>query len=234
MFHQVDEREAQLRQQWADHKNRFKSGAKRSSLRGVIKSSYLTELGGRPDGRAPAPQPPAAAAAAARKPLASEGASPSRRSDNGDDGWEDVCSTDVIHAALAGACVQRLCAKRVYQGYVQRVCASVCASECARHGCRKSVGTLHAWVSRAGTSVGTSPLGSLKRGYKHGRCERGCTVKVAVNSSTKNICIDEKIPPLSFDVNPFTEILHCRYLPVFIYFPFRLFVFALFIPPSYR
>lgn len=40
----MDEREEELRQQWADHRQRFKSGAKRSTLRGVIKSSYLTEL----------------------------------------------------------------------------------------------------------------------------------------------------------------------------------------------
>lgn len=45
----MDEREEELRQQWADHRQRFKSGAKRSSLRGVIKSSYLKEL--RDDGR---------------------------------------------------------------------------------------------------------------------------------------------------------------------------------------
>ncbi len=42
----MDEKEEELRQQWADHRRRFKSGAKRSSLRGVIKSSYLTELSG--------------------------------------------------------------------------------------------------------------------------------------------------------------------------------------------
>ncbi|CAN0376370.1 unnamed protein product, partial [Ectocarpus fasciculatus] len=44
---EVDEREELLRQQWADHRQRFKSGAKRSALRGVIKSSYLTELSDR-------------------------------------------------------------------------------------------------------------------------------------------------------------------------------------------
>lgn len=120
---QVDEREAQLRQQWADHEKRFKSGAKRSSLRGVIRSSYLTELGGRPDGRAPVP----AAAAAARKPLAQDGASSSAPFNDGDDGWEDVRSTDATPAAPAGVCVQI-------------VCASVCAS----------VGTC------VGPSVGTS------------------------------------------------------------------------------
>ena len=136
MFHQVDEREAQLRQQWADHKKRFKSGAKRSSLRGVIKSSYLTELGGRPDGRAPAPPPPpaaAAASAAARKPLVSEGASPSRRSDNGDDGWEDVCSTDATPAAPAGACAQSVRAKRAFKACVQKhVCKRVCVKACVQ------------------------------------------------------------------------------------------------------
>lgn len=41
---QAKEREEELRRLWADHKNRFKSGAKRASLRGVIKSSYLPEL----------------------------------------------------------------------------------------------------------------------------------------------------------------------------------------------
>ncbi|CAM9637484.1 unnamed protein product, partial [Discosporangium mesarthrocarpum] len=41
---EVDEREEELRQLWADHHQRFRSGARRSSLRGVINSSYLPEL----------------------------------------------------------------------------------------------------------------------------------------------------------------------------------------------
>ncbi|CAM9931799.1 unnamed protein product [Ectocarpus sp. 6 AP-2014] len=47
---EVDEREELLRQQWVEHRQRFKSGAKRSTLRGVIKSSYLTELSDRGGG----------------------------------------------------------------------------------------------------------------------------------------------------------------------------------------
>lgn len=99
----MDEREAQLRQQWADHKKRFKSGAKRSSLRGVIKSSYLTEMGGRPDGRRPTAP---AAASAASKPLALEGhgASSSPRFNDSDGSWEDVRSTNAASSpvTLAG------------------------------------------------------------------------------------------------------------------------------------
>lgn len=97
----VDEREEQLRQLWADHRNRFKSGAKRSSLRGVIRSSYLPELGAGPGGRAPSRQPDTAAAAPTSGTAASSLTPPPPRAavassavagEQQEDDWEDVPS----------------------------------------------------------------------------------------------------------------------------------------------
>ena len=117
----MDEREEELRQQWADHRKRFKSGAKRSSLRGVIKSSYLTELsesggrgprsgsaggGGRGGGAG------RAASHGSSLPSHAPGAMVSRNggADGGDDdadSWEDVRpsppSEDPHAAVTAGA-----------------------------------------------------------------------------------------------------------------------------------
>lgn len=134
----MDEREEELRQQWDDHRQRFKSGAKRSSLRGVIKSSYLTELsengGRRPRGRGGSGVVVAAAVAAASSSSSDGGAGgeggqragSSRSSapharrvsrhgeagdtyDDDDDSWEDVrVSPKDIPAAAAVAAAPRL------------------------------------------------------------------------------------------------------------------------------
>ncbi|CAN0043781.1 unnamed protein product [Scytosiphon promiscuus] len=128
---EVDEREEELRQQWADHRQRFKSGAKRSSLRGVIKSSYLKELRdsggdggndgvGRNSGSGGSGAAAAAAAAhgssssSARGPSSTEGRAASSAASGGDavvdeddddSSWENVraCSGSSDASTVVGA-----------------------------------------------------------------------------------------------------------------------------------
>lgn len=71
---------------WVDHKNRFKSGANRAALRGVIKSSYLPEMGADSVGRRPVAAPRASPSAAGTSPVDND-------RDDDEDSWEDVdCS----------------------------------------------------------------------------------------------------------------------------------------------
>ncbi|CAM9991491.1 unnamed protein product [Hapterophycus canaliculatus] len=99
---EVDEREEELRQQWADHRQRFKSGAKRSSLRGVIKSPYLKEL--RDDGDGGGSAHGAGFSSSASGDLAVVG---DDEDDDDDSSWENVPagsgSGDAPTAAAAAA-----------------------------------------------------------------------------------------------------------------------------------